>query len=101
METMKKRLKQKRRYDFGGASRTKKCVKDGEMTSSSKRSSKKMERLRRRRCRLGEFTDAEFDGVLRCTAPWKACGIDSVYSFLIKKCPTLKKVVYVLVKKNS
>ena len=39
------------------------------------------ERLQRRRCRWNEFTEEEFDEVLRCTAPWKACGVDSVYSF--------------------
>ena len=40
----------------------------------------------------------QFDGVLRCTAPWKACGVDSVYSFPIKKCPPIKKAVFELVK---
>ena len=34
-----------------------------------------------RMCRWFEFTEKEFDEVLRCTAPWKACGVDSVYSF--------------------
>ena len=42
--------------------------------------------------------EEEFDEVLRCTAPWKACGVDSVYSFPIKKCPPIKKAVYELVK---
>ena len=40
--------------------------------------------LQWRRCRQDAFTEAEFDEVLRCTAPWKACGVDSVYSFPIK-----------------
>ena len=52
-----------------------------------------------RRCRWFEFTEAEFDEVLRCTAPWKACGVDSVYSFPVKKCPPIRKAVYQLVKK--
>ena len=52
-----------------------------------------------RSCRWFEFTEAEFDEVLRCTAPWKACGVDSVYSFPVKKCPPIKKAVYQLVKK--
>ena len=52
-----------------------------------------------RRCRWFEFTEKEFDEVLRCTAPWKACGVDSVYSFPIKKCPPIRKAVYQLVKK--
>ena len=51
-----------------------------------------------RRCRWVEFTKEEFDEVLRCTAPWKACGVDSVYSFPIKRCPPIKKAVYELVK---
>ena len=38
-----------------------------------------------RRCRWVELTKEEFDEVLRCTAPWRACGVDSVYSFPIKK----------------
>ena len=54
---------------------------------------------RRRTCRWYKFTEAEFDEVLQCTAPWKACGVDSVYSFPIKKCPPIKKGVYRLVKK--
>ena len=37
------------------------------------------------RCRLGPLSEEEFYDVLRCTAPWKACGVDSVYSFPIKK----------------
>ena len=57
------------------------------------------EELSGRRCRWGEFTEEEFDEVLRCTAPWKACGVDSVYSFPIKKCPTIKKAVFGLVKR--
>ena len=40
----------------------------------------------RGRCRWEALTEEEFDDVLRCTAPWKACGVDSVYSFPIKKC---------------
>ena len=96
---MKSHSKQKRRYDFFSRS-TKKCVKDGELTRQSKRSSTKLERNSREGgCRWFAFTGAEFDEVLRCTAPWKACGVDSVYSFQIKKCPTLKKAVYQLVKK--
>ena len=55
-------------------------------------------RLKRRRCRWGHFTE-QFEEVLRCTAPWKACGVDSVYSFPIKKCPPIRKAVYELVKK--
>ena len=46
-----------------------------------------------------DFTETEFDEVLRCTAPWKGCGVDSVNSFPIKKCPVIKKAVYGLVKK--
>ena len=57
------------------------------------------EKLQRRRRRWNEFTEEEFDDVLRCTAPWKACGVDSVYSFPIKKGPPIRKVVYELVKK--
>ena len=57
------------------------------------------EKLQGRRCRWEKFTEAEFDEVLRCTAPWKACGVDSVYSFLIKKCPPIRKAVFELVKK--
>ena len=49
------------------------------------------EKLQRRRCRWDDFTEEEFDDVLRCTAPWKACGVDSVYSFPIKKCPPIRK----------
>ena len=56
------------------------------------------ERLQRRRCRWGPFTEEEIGEVLRCTAPWKACGVDSVYSFPIKKCPVIKKAVFELVK---
>ena len=57
------------------------------------------ERLGGRRCRWKDFTEAEFDEVLRCTASWKACGVDSVYSFPIKKCPPIKKAVFQLVKR--
>ena len=52
-----------------------------------------------RLCRLFDFTEEEFDEVLPCTARWKACGVDSVYSFPIKKCPPIRKAVYQLVKK--
>ena len=55
--------------------------------------------VKRGRCRWGPFTEEEFDEVLRCTAPWKACGVDSVDSFPIKKCPSIKKAVFQLVKK--
>ena len=48
---------------------------------------------------MGSFTEEEFYEVLRCTAPWKACGVDSVYSFPIKRCPPIKKAVYQLVKR--
>ena len=54
--------------------------------------------LQNGRCRWFAFTE-EFEEVLQCTAPWKACGVDSVYSFPIKKCPPIKKAVYQLVKK--
>ena len=47
--------------------------------------------VRRGRCRWEDFTEEEFDEVLRCTAPWKACGVDSVYSFPIKKCQPIRK----------
>ena len=57
------------------------------------------DKLQGRRCRWGEFTKAEFEEVFRCTAPWKACGVDSVNSFPIKKCPPIKKAVFVLVKR--
>ena len=57
------------------------------------------EQLQGRRCRWCAFTEEEFDEVLRCTAPWKACGVDSVYSFPIKKCPPIRKAVFELVKK--
>ena len=59
----------------------------------------KMMIQRGRRCRWGPFTEEEFEEILRCTAPWKACGVDSVYSFPIKKCPPIKKAVYQLIKK--
>ena len=42
---------------------------------------------RRRTCRWYKFTEAEFEDVLHCTAPWKACGVDRIYSFPNKKCP--------------
>ena len=54
---------------------------------------------RRRHCRWFSFTEAEFEEVLQCTAAWKACGVDSIYSFPVKKCPAIKKAVYGLVKK--
>ena len=56
-------------------------------------------KTRRSVCRWFKFTEEEFDEVLRCTAPWKACGVDSVYSFPIKKCHQIKKAVFELVKK--
>ena len=59
----------------------------------------KMMIQRGRRCRWGPFTEEEFDDILRCTAPWKACGVDSVYSFPIKKCPPIKKSVFHLAKR--
>ena len=48
---------------------------------------------------MKEFTEEEFDDVLRCTAPWKACWTDSVYSFPIKKCQPIRKAVFELVRK--
>ena len=48
---------------------------------------------------MNPFTEDEIDEVLRCTASWKACGVDSVYSFPIKRCPPIRKAVYELVKK--
>ena len=48
-------------------------------------------KTRRSICRWFKFTEEEFEEVLRCTAPWKACGVDSVYSFPIKKCQTIRK----------
>ena len=42
-------------------------------------------------CRWGPLSEEEFDEVLRCTAPWKACGVDSVYSFPIKNVPQSRK----------
>ena len=56
------------------------------------------EKLQLRRYRWGPFTEAEFDEVLRCTASWKACGVDGVYSFPIKKYPSIRKSVFALVK---
>ena len=47
----------------------------------------------------GRFTEEEFDDILGCTAPWKACGVDSVYTFPNKKCPPIKKAVFKLVKR--
>ena len=47
---------------------------------------------------MGEFTEAEFYEVLWRSVPWKACGVDSVYSFPIKKCPPIGKAVFELVK---
>lgn len=55
---------------------------------------------KRGRCRWETFTEEEFDEVLRCTAPWKACGVDSMYSFPVKKCPPIRKAVFELVKKT-
>ena len=52
-----------------------------------------------RRCSWGAFTEEEFGEVLRCTAPRKACGVDSIYSFPIRKCPRIRKAVHQLVKK--
>ena len=49
------------------------------------------EKVGRRRYAWGPFTEAEFDEVLRCTAPWKACGVDSVYAFPVKRCPPFRK----------
>ena len=54
---------------------------------------------RGKRCRWFDSTEEEFEEVLRCTAPWNACGVDSVYSFPIKKSPPIKRAVYQLVKK--
>ena len=51
----------------------------------------KMKTQREKRCEWFAFTEEEFDEVLRCTAPWKARGVDSVYSFPIKKCLPIKK----------
>ena len=53
----------------------------------------------KRAMQRGYFTETEFDQFLRCTAPWKACGVDSIYSFPIKKCPPIKKAVFQLVKR--
>ena len=55
----------------------------------------------RGRCRWEALTEEEFDDVLRCTAPWKACGVDSVYSFPIKKCLPIGKDVFTLVKPHG
>ena len=52
----------------------------------------------RGRCRWGALAEEEFEDVLMCTAPWKACGVDSVYSFPIKKCPPIRKAVFEPVK---
>ena len=51
------------------------------------------------RCRWGEITESEFDETLLCTGLWKAWGVDSVYSFLIKKCHPIGKAVFQLVKR--
>ena len=48
--------------------------------------------IRRITCRWYKFKEVEFDDVLQCTAPWKACGVDSVNSFPIKKCQRKRKV---------
>ena len=48
---------------------------------------------------MDEFTEEKFDKVFRCTALWKACGVDNVYSITVKKCPTIRKVVFQFVKK--
>ena len=55
--------------------------------------------MKRELCRWGAFTEEEFEEVLRCTASWKACGVDSIYSFPIKKCHPIKKAVFQLVKR--
>ena len=47
---------------------------------------------------MGRVHLTEFGEVLPCTNPWKECGVDSVYSFTIKKCPPIRKGVYELVK---
>ena len=52
-----------------------------------------------RRCRWEEFTEEEFEEVLQFPALWKVCGVDSIYSFPIKKCPPIRKAVFELVKK--
>ena len=39
-----------------------------------------------RRCRCEKITGEENDGVVHCTTPWKPHGVDSVYSFIVKKC---------------
>ena len=52
-----------------------------------------------RKMQMGRVHRKEFDDVLRCTDPWNACGVDSVYSFPIKKCPPIKKAVFELVRK--
>ena len=62
-----------------------------------------LNRMRRRiqrekTCRWFAFTEEELDEVLWCTTPWKACGVDSAYSFPIKKYPLIRKAVYELVK---
>ena len=60
-------------------------VKDGEKTSLSKNHSREKLQMSGR-CRWGDFRDDEYDEVLGFTAPWKACRVDSVYLFSIKKC---------------
>ena len=43
----------------------------------------RLKTMREKKCQWFTFTEEEFDEVLRCTAPWKACRVDSVYSFTI------------------
>ena len=50
--------------------------------------------LQNRRSRWGPFTEAEFEEILRCTAPWKACEVDLVFSFTKKKCQPIRKAVF-------
>ena len=47
---------------------------------------------RGRQCRWFEFTETEFEEVLRCTAPWKAGGVDSVSSFSVKSAQQFRKL---------
>ena len=46
-----------------------------------------------------EFSGDEFDEILRCTAPWNACGVDSANYFPIKKRPPIRKTVFELFRK--
>ena len=55
--------------------------------------------LRWRRCRWEPSRRLNLKRFLRCTAPWKACGVDSVCSFPNKKCQPIKKAISELVKK--